>query len=177
MKRSFLLVAIFIIAAAAGYSESLGALINKAGLQKMSPGTQSINFRLDNLSGNVVSLHSYEGKVVLLNFWASWCGPCRSEMPSLESLYKRFRHKGFVVLGVNLQQSPGTIKPFVKKFGLTFPVLLDRSGRVALSYAARALPTTYLINKKGEVTSRIVGAHNWSSPQVSKLIEALVEKS
>lgn len=95
-------------------------------------------------------------------------------MGSLEALYKKYASQGFVIVGVNLQESPSTVKSFVQKFGLTFPILLDSSGRIALTYGARGLPTTYLIDEKGNVTSGIMGAHEWNTPQMHRLIQALI---
>ena len=95
-------------------------------------------------------------------------------MGSLEALYKEYANRGFVVVGVNLQESPSNVKSFATKFGLTFPILLDSSGRVALTYGARALPTTYLIDKKGDITSGILGAHEWNTPQMHRLVQALI---
>lgn len=176
MKRSLLLIVMAMLAATAAYSADLGTLINDAGLQELKSGTKSIDFRLDNLGGKTVSLSSYKGEVVLLNFWATWCGPCRSEMGSLETLYNKFKAQGFVVLAVNLQESPSSVEGFAKQHGLTFPILLDRSGQVGLTYGARALPTTYLINQKGEVTSGVLGAHDWTTQQMYTLVEAMLHK-
>ncbi len=176
MKRVVLLVVAALLSVSAAYSADLNTLISGAGLQALKPGTHTIDFRLNNLNGDAVSLSSLEGKVVLLNFWATWCGPCRSEMGSLESLYKKYRDQGFVVVGVNLQESPSDVKAFVEKFGLTFPILLDRSGRVGVTYGARGIPTTYLISKTGEVTSGVIGAHEWATQQMYDLVQALLKE-
>ncbi len=175
MKRFVLLVSIALFVVSAAYSADLNSLIDKAGLRPLKPGVQSIDFKLDNLAGNTVALSSFKGNVVLLNFWATWCGPCRSEIGSIEALYKKFKDKGFVVLGVDLQEDPSTVQAFVKKHGMTFPVVLDRSGRVGYTYNARGIPTTYLIDKKGEVTSGVVGAHEWDTPEMAALITSLLK--
>jgi thiol-disulfide isomerase/thioredoxin len=174
MKKLFLLIAIALAVSASGYAADIGTLIDKAGLRPLKPGVESIDFRLDDLGGKIVSLSSYRGDVVLLNFWATWCGPCRSEMGSIESLYSKFKDKGFVVLAVDLQEDPAAVSAFVKEFGLTFPVVLDRAGRVGYTYNARGIPTSYLINKKGEVTSGIVGAHEWNTPEMGDLLQGLL---
>lgn len=176
MKKLILLVALALGTSAFAYSADIGSLIDKAGLRPLKAGVESIDFRLDDLAGKTVSLSSFKGNVVLLNFWATWCGPCRSEMGSIEALYNTYKDKGFVVLAVNLQEDPATVKDFVREFGLTFPVVLDRSGRVGYTYNARGIPTTYLINKAGEVTSGFVGAHEWNTPEMGSLLQAMLSE-
>ncbi|HUX20343.1 MAG TPA: TlpA disulfide reductase family protein [Spirochaetia bacterium] len=177
MKKLILLVIVALAVSVSGYAADIGTLIDRAGLRPLKPGVESIDFQLDNLAGKTVSLSSYRGDVVLLNFWATWCGPCRSEMGSIESLYNEYKDKGFVVLAVNLQEDPATVSSFVKQFGLTFPVVLDRSGRVGYTYNARGIPTTYLINKKGEVTSGFVGAHEWNTAEMGSLLQAMLTEN
>lgn len=174
MKRFLMSMGILLAVGAGAWSLDLGALIDKAGLQPLHSGTKIINFTLDDLGGQPVSLSSYHGKVVVLNFWATWCGPCRSEMPSLETLYKKYRDQGLVVVGVNLEESRSAVRQFAKQDKITFPVLLDSSGRVALAYGARSLPVTYVIDRAGDVTSGVLGAHTWNSPETVALFKALL---
>jgi peroxiredoxin len=107
-------------------------------------------------SGKIVSLESFRGKPVLVNFWATWCPSCREEMPALEDLFRRSGEK-FSIIGVSLDDDPKTVPPFARKYGLTFPLpIADR--KVALAYAVRDLPATYLIDADGRIVRRWVGA-------------------
>ncbi len=155
-------------------ADTLGDLIGKAGLEPLKSDTKIIDFKLDDLQGDSVRLSSFGGRVVLLNFWATWCEPCRDEMPSLESLYNLYKDKGLVVVGVDLDESAASVQSFVSQHGITFPILLDRSGSVGLRYGARGIPTSYLIDKDGDVTSGTVGGREWTTPETRALIDALV---
>jgi len=125
--------------------------------------------------GRVVNLSDYRGKVVLLNFWASWCFPCRREMPSMEELYQTFSQLDFEVLAVNLDKFGGEkVSRFVSNYGLTFPILLDKGLKTALRYQVRHIPTTYVIDKKGIIKEKIVGGRNWTEPEFVRRIEELL---
>lgn len=116
---------------------------------------QAPDFLLPDLAGKAVSLSSYKGKPVLINFWATWCDSCKEEMPALEKLANGSGGK-FAVIGASLDEDPAVIPPFVKAYGLTFPILLaDR--KVIAGYAVRGLPTAYLIDAEGRIARRWVG--------------------
>ena len=127
-----------------------------------SPGTrvgdQAPDFSLSALDGTDVSLSELRGNGVLLNFWASWCGPCRAEMPYLQQIHDEWSYLGVVVLTVNLEESPTTVKKFMTENHLTFPVLLDTQAEVAKAYGVSAIPTTLLIDKDGIIKERKVGS-------------------
>jgi peroxiredoxin len=113
-------------------------------------GRAAPNFRLATLDGGAATLTGYRGSWVLVNFWASWCGPCRGETPDLQRAWERSRDRGLVILGVNQQEPPGTVRTFVDEFRPTYPILLDRSGEVSNTYAVgRGLPVTLLIDPTG----------------------------
>jgi thiol-disulfide isomerase/thioredoxin len=116
-------------------------------------------FQLESLNGGSHSLADFQGQVVVLNLWASWCPPCRAEMPALQSLYEQYQNQGLVVLAVNMtyQDSVSSAASFVQEFGLTFPVLLDRTGIVGNLYRMRALPTTFFIDRLGVIQEVVVG--------------------
>ena len=156
---------------------SLAPLIEKAGLQAVRPGVRIIDFKLDTPAGTSVKLSSYAGKVVLLNFWATWCPPCRNEIPSIEALYTKFKDQGFVVLGVDLQEDPASVSDFVKKYAMTYPVVLDQTGQVASEYGARGIPLSFLIDRKGQITSGAIGGREWSGPETEALVKALLQQS
>src|SRR3989338_2038850 len=135
-------------------------------------------FTLKDLSGKTVSLERLKGKVVFLNFWATWCPPCVIEMPSMEKLHKEFSNDGLVVLAINFRETPEQVKAFVKKHKLAFSTVLDPEGKVFELYQAWALPVTTIINKPGEIVGRAMGARDWHSKEARGLFEQLLaEKS
>ncbi len=146
--------------------------------EKPEVGYLGPGFTLRNLKGNYESLEDYRGQVVILNFWATWCAPCRVEMPSFEKLYRRYRSEGVTVLAVTLDKNSGSkIKSFVDEYGLTFPVLLDKKGEVERLYPSMTIPFTYVINHEGRVVARVDGAKNWESKETFDAIEYLLEAS
>lgn len=134
------------------------------------------DFSLPALSGQPLRLSSQRGKAVLLNFWATWCLPCRTEMPAIERLYQRHKAVGLKVIAINLDVLSTTgVEEFVKEVQVTFPILLDPGWLTVQSYRVLGLPTTYLIDRAGNVVVRELGARNWddqaSHAAVTKLLE------
>ena len=134
------------------------------------------DFTLEDLDGRNHALSNYRGKVVLLNFWASWCPPCRFEMPSLERLYQSKMKQSFMVLGINQGESSenafaslGLFKPMP-----TFPILLDSKSQVAKSYSVQGLPSSFLINRDGRIVMRAEGERDFSSTAMLKFIDDLL---
>ncbi|HZJ01956.1 MAG TPA: TlpA disulfide reductase family protein [Gemmatimonadaceae bacterium] len=129
------------------------------------------------------TLDDYRGQVVLINLWATWCGPCRVEMPAIESLHRAYASKGLKVIAISTDD-PGTdaqIRDFVKQYGLTFEVLHDtggQEGKVSKDYQTTGYPETVIIGRDGIIRKKLLGAHNWNSPENRALIERLLaEKS
>ena len=145
------------------------------GLAALKEGTASIDFTLSDLSGKKVSLSSFKGKLVFLNFWATWCPPCRAEMPSMERLYQKLKGQGLVVLGVDLQEDAKSVQKFVEEHKLTFPILLDSDGRVGTTYGARSIPTTYIIGRDGSALGGTVGGREWDSPEMIAFFTRLLQ--
>lgn len=139
-------------------------------------GDEAPNFQLRDLAGNMVALSQFRGKVVLLNFWATWCGPCREEMPSMEQLYHNMPRKDFEILAVSTDPQGAVVtRPFQQEFGLTFPILHDPDMRVGLSYGARSLPMSVMIDRHGIVRLKIFGGpRDWDSPEGHQLIQKLM---
>jgi cytochrome c biogenesis protein CcmG/thiol:disulfide interchange protein DsbE len=138
-------------------------------------GYSAPGFTLKDIKSGEQVLSHYKGKAVLLNFWASWCGPCRSEMPSMDSLYQRMKDRNFEILAVSVdQRDTKRVLDFVSKYKLTFPVLLNPEGNVAIQYRVTALPTSFVIDKKGVIRAKVVGARNWSNPSLVSQIENLL---
>jgi thiol-disulfide isomerase/thioredoxin len=126
--------------------------------------------------GSTLTLGEFRGKVVFLNFWATWCPPCRVEMPSMERLHKEFKDQGLAMLAVDVQESPNEVARFMKQFRLSFPALLDLEGEVTLRYRVSGLPTTLLIDRSGRVVGAAVGPRNWASPEATALIRSLLDR-
>jgi peroxiredoxin len=125
-------------------------------------GDEAQEFVLPTLRRNSVKLSDYRGKVVFLNIWATWCPPCREEMPSMESLYQRLKGREFEMLAVSIdRQGEKVVGPFVAKYGLTFPVLLDPDSKTYKLYGLTGIPETFIIDKKGIIILKMIGPQNW----------------
>jgi thiol-disulfide isomerase/thioredoxin len=127
--------------------------------------------------GETQTLSDLKGKVVFLNFWATWCGPCRDEMPSMEVLYRRFKDKGLEIMAVNCQEEQEEVLDFMANNGLTFPALLDGDGRVSGTDGIQAIPTTFLIDRDGRIILRLVGSINWDTEKIHAAIESLLNSA
>jgi thiol-disulfide isomerase/thioredoxin len=139
----------------------------------------SSDFTLSSLDGRSVSLSDFRGKLVILSFWATWCGPCKQEIPSLEALYSKLQDRGLVVLAVDVdaRETRQVVADFAQANGMSFPVLLDSQSTVAGMYIEGSIPTNYLIDRTGKVLGRVVGfdGTSWTSPQRMALFEKLLQ--
>ncbi len=120
-------------------------------------GSPAHDFTLESLDGKPVSLSDFQGSVILINFWATWCPPCQAEIPDFEEAYRQRAGDGLVVLGVNVEEPAGEVRPFVTDMGITYPVVLDRDGRVSREYRALGLPTSLLVDQDGVIRYRKEG--------------------
>lgn len=109
------------------------------------------DFSLGSLDGSQIALADYAGEVIIMNFWATWCPPCRAEMPGINRFYEAHQDEGLVVLAINAQEDAATVRPFIDQSGFSFPVLLDLQGRVADQYSTRSFPTTFIIDRDGVI--------------------------
>ena len=159
---------------------------NDAGLRLLRDTVSSRDFSLPLVSAvtatglqqeETQSLSALKGKVVFLNFWATWCGPCRDEMPSMEILYKRFKDEGLEILAVNCQEGQEQVIAFMTDYGLSFPALLDVDGRVSGAYGIQAIPTSFLIDRDGRIILRLVGSINWDTEKIHSAIESLLNSA
>ncbi|MEM5948499.1 TlpA disulfide reductase family protein [Spirochaetia bacterium 38H-sp] len=155
---------------------SLEDYLKNAGFATPDKPVKAPDFIVKALDGKDVSLSDYEGKVVFLNFWATWCPPCRMEMPWIETMVQKIKGHDVVFLAINVQEDKDTVKAFIEENNYTFPVLLDTSGTVSGIYGVSGIPTTYFIDKKGMVRGRLVGAHNWDSDPIYKIIKKALEE-
>jgi peroxiredoxin len=135
------------------------------------------NFILKDLSGNEVSLADYHGKVILINFWATWCLPCRIEMPSMEKLYAKFKNDGFTILAIDMQEDADSVRAFKEQYQLNFPILLDSDGSVGQFYGVISIPTTYLVDREGYIIGGAIGARDWADESAFMLIDQLLKAS
>lgn len=120
-------------------------------------GNPAFDFTLQDLQGNQISLSDFRGQVVMLNFWASWCGPCRIEIPHMIELYQEKRDQDFEIVAVNLRENPNRVEGFAQKLNMPFPVLLDQKGRVGAAYYVRGIPTSIFIDEEGVIRHVHVG--------------------
>ena len=132
-------------------------------------GEEAPGFTLEDLEGNKVSLEDYRGKIVLLNFWATWCPPCREEMPDLDKIYKEQKDNDFVVLAVNGGEAKEDVKKFIDDNGYSFPVLLDTDINVNFTYNVAFIPTSYMLDKEGKIRAIKSGAMSYA--EISQMLE------
>lgn len=147
-------------------------------LDLIRPGrpTSAPDFAVPGLAGGTVALRDHTGKVVFLNFWATWCPPCKQEMPSMERLYRRYRARGFTILALSIDAgSASTVASFAKGLGLTFPIGLDSKLEVANRYTVRGLPASFLIDRSGQTVAIALGPRDWDSRAAHAAIEALLK--
>jgi thiol-disulfide isomerase/thioredoxin len=112
---------------------------------------------MESLDGSEMSLSDHEGNVVLVNLWASWCSPCRAEIPDLEAAYQAHQDKGLVILGVNVEEPHETVAPFVEEFGMSYPILLDKAGELMKIYRVQGLPMSFIVDADGVIQVRHMG--------------------
>lgn len=140
-------------------------------------GDKAADFKLEQLNGTTLSLDQLKGKVVFLNIWATWCGPCREEMPSMETLYDEMKgNKDFVMLAVS-QDTKGrsVVAPYIAQYGYNFTVLLDPENKVGESYDVSGVPETFIINRNGRIVAHHMGAFDWSRPDVKEALKELLD--
>ncbi|MDP6625897.1 MAG: TlpA disulfide reductase family protein [Nitrospinota bacterium] len=132
-------------------------------------------FTFPNINGKSVSLSQFRGKVVFLNIWATWCGPCRVEMPGMEKLWRKFKNEDFVMLAVSIDRlGEPVVTPFIQELGLTFPALLDPESTIQSLYMVRALPSSLIIDKNGRIVTRVAGGREWYTPEIIDIFEKLI---
>jgi len=174
----FFSFALGLLAGSEGWAQAALGQVNYKlvpNLQPMEDKSPTPDFTLPTAQGKQLALKSFRGKVVFLNFWASWCAPCREEMPAMERLYQEFKNRNFVVLAVNVKDKRSDALAFIKELKLTYPIVFDSDARVGLLYGAWGLPTTYLIGAKGEGLARIWGPAQWYSPGARELFRTLLD--
>lgn len=151
------------------------ALTLHFGLSAQRSGYAAPDFTLPDLDGKVHRLSDYAGQVVFLNVWATWCPPCREEMPSMERLYRRYAGEGLVMLAVSEDEGPKEqVEGFVRSLGLSFPILLDPEGVIPRAYGVTGYPETFLIDRSGRIVHHTIGPEHWFSDPAREMVEELL---
>ncbi len=172
---SKIIVAVIVIIAVAVV---IGVVVygGKQGFTPTNPGSPALDFTLPDLEGKEVSFSEYKGKVVFLNFWATWCEPCKEEMPSMQILYDTFKGRSFVVVAVSVDKAkPDVVKKFVSEYKLTFPILHDKRGKVKEKYKTTGVPETFIIDQNGVIAEKVWGSRNWDDPYAIRTILSLLD--
>jgi thiol-disulfide isomerase/thioredoxin len=150
--------------------------LEKLGFQLYASPVVLPDFQVEALVGAPLKRSSLKGKIVLLNFWATWCPPCRAEMPSIEALHKKMQGKDFAIVGVSVGEQRGTVEKFIASQKFTFPIYLDSSGSLGAAFNARSIPTTYILDKEGRAIAGMVGSRMYDGPEVVGLFEELAKR-
>jgi len=142
------------------------------------PGYAAPEFTALDLSGEERRLSEYRGKVVFLNIWATWCPPCKQEMPSMEYMYNKLKGPDFEILAVSIdREGSSVVKPFVRRLNLSFPILLDTEGKIAELYKITGVPETFIIDREGTIVEKVIGPRNWSDSKNLQKLKALMGKA
>ena len=156
-------------------TQETAALLRNAKIQVANQRTDPHAFSLPMLTGGIAALSDFKGRIVILNFWATWCPPCRAEMPSMEKLYNRFKDQGLEILAVDIGEDESTVRRFINSSKYTFPVLLDTNNRISNAYGIEAIPTSYILDREGKIIARVVGSISWDTPQAITAFDALLK--
>ena len=147
------------------------------GLTEVPGKPRAPDFELSDLDGNIHHLRDYRGKVLVVNFWATWCPPCREEMPSMERAWQKLKNEEMVMIAINVGEDEDTIFQFTANYPVTFPLLLDQDSEVVGPWGVRGLPTTYVVDPKGRVVYRAIGGREWDDPELLDKVRALKKAS
>lgn len=163
-----------VLAATLSSDKKSDRLYRDLGVLKVPRIAPPVDFKLKDIKGKSVRLSDFRGKVVFLNFWATWCPPCKYEMPSMQKLYDKLRHKNFAMVAVDLQEPVSRVKDFIKKYELNFTVLLDSEGDVGRQFGIRSIPSTFILDKEGGIIGKIFGPREWDGKEAVDFFEHLM---
>lgn len=174
MRRQWILVGVIVVALVSGAYAlvRLGPKIEGVEVGKRAPDFAAIRL----VQGDSIRFRQeYRGQVTLINIWATWCQPCRVEMPAIEALWKQLGPKGLRIVAVSIDEGNGdNVRDFIKELGLTFDVLRDPSGKIQAIYQTTGVPETFLLDKDGVIVKKVIGAHPWSSPANQRIVTDLL---
>ena len=172
-NQRIILYTLILIAGASWIALSTNGAGTSANTSAPQAGFTAPDFTLQTPNGETYTLSELRGQAVLVNLWATWCPPCRAEMPAIEKMYQEYKDQGFIVLAINMtyQDDPFAIVPFTQEYGLTFPILLEETGDVASAYQLRSLPSSYFIDRAGIIAEVIIGG-----PMSEALLRTRIEQ-
>jgi peroxiredoxin len=173
--RNFFLIISFVLLTAIvtnAYADSDNKPVSPMEIEKLNK-SKAPEFSLKDLNGKRITLSSFKGKVVLLNFWATWCPPCLAEMPSFKKLYSEMRSSGLEIIAISTDRSVNETRGFTDKKGFDFPILMDEDRAVTKQYKVFSLPTTFLIDRNGVIIEKFFGENDWASREMKKKIGKL----
>ena len=174
MTRQRQWVAVLATVASIGFALVLAARL--LGHEVLEPNNPAPTFQALRLDGTVAELADYRGKVILLNVWATWCQPCRAEMPSMERLQRRFAGSDFHVVAVSVDQAASAVvRQFARELGLTFDILHDPTSAIQTAYRTSGVPESWVIDRSGTIVKKVIGATEWDSPANTALVQALLD--
>ena len=176
MSKQWIFAGLIVAGVAAGATimTKVGSEVAPVQVGATAPGFRAV----DLATGDTVSLRErYRGKVTLVNIWATWCVPCRVEMPAMEQLYTALAPRGFAIAAVSIDEGgPDDVRAFGQELKLSFDLLQDRSGRIQQTYQTTGVPESFLLDRRGVIVKRIIGAHDWNSPANRALVERLLDE-
>lgn len=173
-KRSLLCISLLLCLALTACKGKSGEEINE-GPKAPEKGEASVDVTINDLEGKTVTLSQFKGKVVILNFWATWCPPCREEMPSMDALYQKFKGKDLVMLAASIDENPKTVSDFMKKNNYTMPAYHDPNKKAGSVYGITGVPETFIIGKNGMIEEKIIGPVDWMKPDVIQFLDDLLK--
>ena len=165
------------LAGARPEDRTLAQLFDDMGVELFPKSTGSVEVLLEDLNGVEIDISDFRGNIVFLNFWATWCPSCVTEMPSMERLHRKLKEKDFAMVAVSVQDSAAEVRRFFKRNKLTYTALLDSIGKTVPGFGIRAIPTTLLLDKSGRIFGRIMGPRQWDSRESVAMFKQLVDTS
>lgn len=176
VKAIALIVFMIIIIAVVILLQGKDAVFKLPQRPRIAEGLPAPAFSFPGLDGKTVDLQTYKGKVVFLNIWATWCPPCREEMPSMERLYRELKGEDFEILAISVDATgAAVVAPFMKKYHLSFPALLDPKGTTQDLYGTTGVPESFIINREGIIEKIVIGPMDWATPKVIRFFRDLIE--
>lgn len=173
-KRSLLCISLLLILALFGCKKK-SAGEAEVSIKVPEKGDMFTDVTLQDLQGKTFTLSQYKGKVMILNFWATWCPPCREEMPSMDALYQKFKGTDLVIIPASIDEDPKTVSKFMQKNNYTMPVYYDPDKQAGSTYGLTGVPETFIINRNGKIEEKIIGPIDWMRSDVIKLFEDLLK--